>query len=107
MTITSGLVSNGQFDFALPHAISLAEAGHAVQDKRIGEQFITWTRYVTDSVHEGYSFCGQLMPVDHELQLMLVNTLRKARSITTRPLLVLNYPCRTWKASCYRVFALL
>jgi AP-4 complex subunit epsilon-1 len=82
MAITSGLVSNGQFDFALPHAVSLAEAGHTVQDKRIGEQFMVWFGYVTDSVYEGYSFCAQLMPADHELQLMLVNTLRKACFIT-------------------------
>ncbi|TCD66013.1 hypothetical protein EIP91_001913 [Steccherinum ochraceum] len=45
---------------ALPHAISLAEAGKTVQDKRIG-----------------YLFCTETMPRDHELQLMLVNTLRK------------------------------
>lgn len=25
----------------------------------------------------GYLFCSELMPADHELQLMLVNTLRK------------------------------
>lgn len=25
----------------------------------------------------GYTFCVELMPPDHELQLMLVNTLRK------------------------------
>lgn len=35
--------------------------------------------YVIDSVYEGYFFCAELMPADHELQLMLVNTLRKAR----------------------------
>ncbi|KAH8106826.1 ARM repeat-containing protein [Cristinia sonorae] len=45
---------------ALPHAISLAEAGKTVQDKRIG-----------------YLFCVETMPRNHELQLMLVNTLRK------------------------------
>lgn len=42
MTITSGIVLNGQFDFALPHAVSLAEAGHTVQDKRIGEYLNIW-----------------------------------------------------------------
>ncbi|THH27495.1 hypothetical protein EUX98_g6686 [Antrodiella citrinella] len=46
--------------FALPHAISLAEAGKSVADKRMG-----------------YLFCVEIMPRDHELQLMLVNTLRK------------------------------
>lgn len=47
-------------DFALHHAITLAESGKIVQDKRIG-----------------YLFCKEIMPLDHELQLMLVNTLRK------------------------------
>jgi AP-4 complex subunit epsilon-1 len=56
MAITSGLLSNGQFDFALPHAVSLAEAGHTVQDKRIGEQFIVWFGYVTDSFMKAILF---------------------------------------------------
>ncbi|EPS95437.1 hypothetical protein FOMPIDRAFT_1038502 [Fomitopsis schrenkii] len=47
-------------DFALHHAVNLAESGPTVQDKRIG-----------------YLFCAEVMPEDHELQLMLVNTLRK------------------------------
>ncbi|KAI0082819.1 ARM repeat-containing protein [Panus rudis PR-1116 ss-1] len=46
--------------FALPHAISLAEAGKTIRDKRLG-----------------YVFCAETMPKHHELQLMLVNTLRK------------------------------
>ncbi|KIP09086.1 hypothetical protein PHLGIDRAFT_346214 [Phlebiopsis gigantea 11061_1 CR5-6] len=45
---------------ALPHALNLAEAGKSVQDKRIG-----------------YLYCVDMMPKSHELQLMLVNTLRK------------------------------
>ncbi|KZT71326.1 ARM repeat-containing protein [Daedalea quercina L-15889] len=52
-----GLVN---LDFALHHAVNLAESGPTVQDKRIG-----------------YLFCAEAMPPDHELQLMLVNTLRK------------------------------
>ncbi|CCM00480.1 uncharacterized protein FIBRA_02514 [Fibroporia radiculosa] len=47
-------------DFAFAHAVNLAEAGTTVKDKRIG-----------------YLFCSELMPPNHELQLMLVNTLRK------------------------------
>ena len=34
MTLSSGQTSN--VDFALPHAINLAEAGPTIQDKRIG-----------------------------------------------------------------------
>jgi len=47
-------------DFALHHAVNLAESGRSVQEKRIG-----------------YLFCAEIMSPDHELQLMLVNTLRK------------------------------
>ncbi|RDX56517.1 ARM repeat-containing protein [Lentinus brumalis] len=47
-------------EFALPHAINLAEAGQTIQDKRTG-----------------YLFCAQVMPSEHELQLMLVNSIRK------------------------------
>ncbi|GBE82098.1 hypothetical protein SCP_0404770 [Sparassis crispa] len=58
MTVNPGVVAN--VDFAFHHAINLAEAGQTIQDKRIG-----------------YLFCAELMPPEHELQLMLVNTLRK------------------------------
>ncbi|KAH9930688.1 ARM repeat-containing protein [Fomitopsis serialis] len=54
---TEGVVD---LEFALYHAVNLAESGPTVQDKRIG-----------------YLFCAEAMPSDHELQLMLVNTLRK------------------------------
>ncbi|KAI0372895.1 ARM repeat-containing protein [Pilatotrama ljubarskyi] len=47
-------------EFALPHAINLAEAGQTIQDKRTG-----------------YLFCAEIMRPDHELQLMLVNSIRK------------------------------
>ncbi|KAH9945906.1 ARM repeat-containing protein [Epithele typhae] len=46
--------------FALPHALNLAEAGQTTQDKRTG-----------------YLFCAEVMPPEHELQLMLVNSIRK------------------------------
>ncbi|CAL1705101.1 unnamed protein product [Somion occarium] len=58
MATTAGIVPD--LTFALPHAISLAEAGKTVHDKRIG-----------------YEFCADIMPKHHELKLMLVNTLRK------------------------------
>jgi AP-4 complex subunit epsilon-1 len=41
MTITSGFVPRDTFDFALPHAVSLAEAGRGVEQKRIGALKIT------------------------------------------------------------------
>ncbi|KAG6920089.1 hypothetical protein DXG01_010157 [Tephrocybe rancida] len=60
MYVSHGLLSSDSFYFALPHAVTLAEAGRSIGQKRIG-----------------YLFCAEVMPPDHELQLMLVNTLRK------------------------------
>ncbi|KAJ7072535.1 armadillo-type protein [Mycena amicta] len=59
-------------DFALPHAVNLAEAGQRVRDKRIG-----------------YLFCAEIMSLDHELRLMLVNTLRKDLESTSEALICL------------------
>lgn len=36
MTITHGFLPNDVFDFALPHAVGLAEAGQRLEQKRIG-----------------------------------------------------------------------
>ncbi|KAJ4468322.1 armadillo-type protein [Lentinula aciculospora] len=58
--INTSTASIPTLDSALPHAVSLAEAGSSVSEKRIG-----------------YMFCAEVMPARHELQLMLVNTLRK------------------------------
>lgn len=52
--------SPGDLSFAFHHAMNLAELGESILDKRIG-----------------YTFCLQMMPPNHELHLMLVNTLRK------------------------------
>ncbi|KAJ3749216.1 armadillo-type protein [Lentinula detonsa] len=58
--ITVSTVSLPALDAVLPHAVNLAEAGSNISEKQIG-----------------YLFCAEMMPVGHELQLMLVNTLRK------------------------------
>ncbi|OSD08617.1 ARM repeat-containing protein [Trametes coccinea BRFM310] len=58
MTVNPGV--HVDLEFALPHAINLAEAGQTVQDKRTG-----------------YLFCAEVMLPEHELQLMLVNSIRK------------------------------
>lgn len=60
MATTFGSLDHRVTDSALPHAVTLAESGGTIQNTRIG-----------------YLFCAQMMPVAHELQLMLVNTLRK------------------------------
>ncbi|KIK68889.1 hypothetical protein GYMLUDRAFT_152214 [Collybiopsis luxurians FD-317 M1] len=58
--ITASVVSIPSLDSVLPHAVNLAEAGHGIAEKRIG-----------------YLFCAEMMLPRHQLQLMLVNTLRK------------------------------
>ncbi|KAL5495678.1 hypothetical protein ACEPAI_1141 [Sanghuangporus weigelae] len=55
-----GSINSKSLAFALPSAVHLAEAGSKISEKRIG-----------------YLFCWEVMPRDHELQLMLVNTVRK------------------------------
>lgn len=60
LTIVDGSTPLHAFDFALPHAIGLAEAGPKMEQKRIG-----------------YLYCSEVMHQNHELLLMLVNTLRK------------------------------
>lgn len=52
--------SPGDLSFAFHHAMNLAELGGSILEKRIG-----------------YTFCLQMMPPNHELHLMLINTLRK------------------------------
>ncbi|KAK0212386.1 armadillo-type protein [Desarmillaria ectypa] len=58
--VTTSALKQEALYFAIPHAINLAEAASNAKDKRIG-----------------YLFCSEIMPPNHELQLMLVNTLRK------------------------------
>ncbi|TFY59621.1 hypothetical protein EVG20_g7714, partial [Dentipellis fragilis] len=67
VTLAAGLRA-GEMEFALPHAVNLAEAGASIQERRIG-----------------YLFCAEMMPTDHELRLMLVNTLRKDLEILDVP----------------------
>ncbi|KAF8842990.1 ARM repeat-containing protein [Paxillus ammoniavirescens] len=59
-TMSLATIGPGDLDFAFPHAVNLAELGQSLMDKKIG-----------------YIFCVELIPPHHELQLMLVNTLRK------------------------------
>jgi len=87
--IASGF-PNGELDFALPHAVNLAETGESVQDKRIG-----------------YLFCANVMHPEHELQLMLVNTLRKVYILRTIMMCGGTYPLtRISKAQPYHEYAL-
>ncbi|OJA17845.1 hypothetical protein AZE42_03319 [Rhizopogon vesiculosus] len=69
-------VTPGELAFALPHAVNLAEMGKTLRDKQLG-----------------FVFCTEVMPANHELQLMLVNTIRKdlESSSTARICLALSF----------------
>lgn len=94
MSVTSGVLKSGELDYALPHAVNLAEAGHTVQNKRIGISICVMilSRH-PDTILQGYLFCAEIMPPEHELQLMLVNTLRKVNYFEHRTLYVETYGC--------------
>ena len=74
MAVNPGVYVN--LEFALPHAINLAEAAQKVQDKRTG-MFVAIGCEASLQFHTGYLFCAEVMPPEHELQLMLVNSIRK------------------------------
>ena len=66
--------------FALPSALHLAEAGSKVHEKYIGASNLSYDYFYFSSIDcatTGYSFLSEVMPPDHELALMLVNTIRK------------------------------
>ncbi|KAK7035211.1 hypothetical protein VNI00_011978 [Paramarasmius palmivorus] len=63
-----GVLERDSMDDVFAHAITLAEAGSTIADKRIG-----------------YLFCSEVMHRNHDLQLMLVNTLRKDLESTHAP----------------------
>ncbi|KAG8758720.1 hypothetical protein FRC14_007507 [Serendipita sp. 396] len=67
--------SHGLF-FALPTALTLAEAGTTVEQRRTG-----------------YLFCSQVLPLGHEMQLLVINTVGKHLDSPSIPniLLALDY----------------
>ncbi|KAJ7209609.1 armadillo-type protein [Mycena pura] len=73
ISITSSALPSASLDFALPQAVNLAEAGRHIHEKRIG-----------------YLFCAEIMSPDHELRLMLINTLRKDLESYTPSLICLS-----------------
>ncbi|KAF8487666.1 hypothetical protein JB92DRAFT_2759013, partial [Gautieria morchelliformis] len=97
-TATSlGRVTRAALEFALPHAVTLAEAGSTIKEKRTG-----------------YQFCVEVMDKSDELQLMLVNTLRKdiedtnpARICLALDVLLVNCPVEAIPAVTPRLIDLL
>jgi AP-4 complex subunit epsilon-1 len=76
MTTTAGLPP-GALEFALPHAVNLAEAGSSIEDRKAGTFHISPRPLRLLQLFPGYLFCSEIMPPHHDLKLMLVNTLRK------------------------------
>jgi len=96
-TTTIGNVTRESLEFALPHAVTLAEAGTTLKEKRVG-----------------YLFCTELMKDTDDLQLMLVNTLRKdlddrkpSRICLALDVLVANAPIEAMPAVKHRLIELL
>lgn len=81
MTATTPMFPKGSFDFAFPSAFNLAEAGATVEDKRIGK-IRNKPGPLGDTYLLGYLFCAEMIPLNHEMWLMLVNTLRKVSFLT-------------------------
>lgn len=71
-------VNPGGLVFALPQAVNLAEMGETLRDKQLGMVLIILGSWIClNNKHIGFVFCTEVMPPNHELQLMLVNTIRK------------------------------
>jgi hypothetical protein len=59
--------------------VNLAEAGSSIQERATGLSL--WcTGRIRILIQTGYMFCQELLPRDHEMHLMLVNTIRKVCS---------------------------
>lgn len=81
-----GAVNPHTLAFALPSAVHLAEAGSKVSEKHIGTKPSVYKFGMDYQQYHmsGYMFCSEVMPRNHELELMLVNTIRKARAYMSR-----------------------
>ncbi|KAG8832121.1 hypothetical protein FRC17_001992, partial [Serendipita sp. 399] len=75
-TTKHGKIYSQALFFALPTALTLAEAGSTVEERRTG-----------------YLFCSQVLPSNHEMQLLVINTVRKHIDSPSVPdiLLALEY----------------
>jgi AP-4 complex subunit epsilon-1 len=71
----------GALEFALPHAVNLAEAGSSIEDRKAGTFHVSQGHFRRLQLLPGYLFCSEIMPPHHDLKLMLVNTLRKVYRI--------------------------
>lgn len=69
----------GALEFALPHAVNLAEAGSSIDERKTGVSSWHLLKLLLLQRSLGYLFCSEIMPPRHDLKLMLVNTLRKVR----------------------------
>ncbi|KIJ41177.1 hypothetical protein M422DRAFT_780350 [Sphaerobolus stellatus SS14] len=95
-TTSSGNITRASLEFALPHAVTLAESGSSLKEKRIG-----------------YLFCTEMMKETDELQLMLVNTIRKdisnsdpKRICLALDILIANCPADAMPAITHHLFDL-
>ena len=71
-------------EFALTHAVNLAEAGSSIDERKTGVPYWRLLRPSLLQLSLGYLFCSEIMPPRHDLKLMLVNTLRKVRKLSSK-----------------------
>jgi AP-4 complex subunit epsilon-1 len=82
LAISPHNASSLDLSFAFPHAVNLAEAGVTMQERSTGMLYYPdWVSELS-IVRPGYLFCKELLPQNHDLQLMLVNTIRKVCFLT-------------------------
>lgn len=79
---------HGKLAFALPQAVNLAEMGETLRDKQLGMVLIILGSWIClNNKQIGFVFCTEVMPPNHELQLMLVNTIRKVNVLVVMQVL--------------------
>jgi AP-4 complex subunit epsilon-1 len=83
MSTVAGLPP-GVLEFALPHAVNLAEAGSSIEERKAGTYCVVSDGLLLPHLLPGYLFCSEIMPPHHDLKLMLVNTLRKVYKIAVQ-----------------------
>ena len=75
-------------DFALVSALQLAERGISIRERRIGVS--AGSDHLRLHVHQlmvmvGYLYLAESMPLDHEMGLLMINTIRKVALAESLP----------------------
>jgi len=79
-------------EFALISALQLSEGSRIIKERRIGTSSTTKLRHRALSLwlRLGYLYLAEMMPPDHELGLLLINTIRKVSALPANHLPLRN-----------------